>query len=105
MKNSETQMDKIKSRHRALAILRFLDRNPGYRSNLEVLRDWLEYLALTVADDRLVEECRALERVGFLHIDETSEIYILALTQTGCETARGITTSDLVERPTPNCPY
>lgn len=105
MKNSEDPMDKIKQRHRALATLRFLDRNPGYRTNIEVLSDWLVHLALNGNKDQLVQQCRALENVGFLQLSEPGEVVILTLTEAGCDVARGMVFSDLVERPRPECPY
>jgi hypothetical protein len=105
MKNSEDLMDKIKQRHRALAILRFLDRNPGYRTNIEVLNDWLTHLALNGSKDQIVQQCRALESVGFLQLSELGEVVVLALTEAGRDVARGMVFSDLVERPGPECPY
>lgn len=105
MKNTVDPLDKVMQRHRALAVLRFLDRNPGYRVNIEVLRDWLAHLALSESKDQLVQQCRALESVGFLQLDEPRDVLVLALTEAGCDVARGLVLSDLVERPGPECPY
>ncbi|AZV79053.1 hypothetical protein EBB79_15020 [Parasedimentitalea marina] len=105
MKNSEDPMDKIKQRHRVLAILRFLDRSPDYRTNIEVLSDWHAHLALSGSKDQLVQQCRALESVGFLKLSELGEVVILALTEAGYDVARGMVFNDLVERPGLECPY
>lgn len=98
-------MDKIKQRHRALAILRFLNRNPDYRTNIEVLSDWLAHLALSGSKDQLVQLCRALESVGFLQLSELDEVVVLTLTESGRDVERGMVFSDLVERSGPECPY
>lgn len=105
MKNSEDQLDKINQRHRALAILRFLDRSPGYCSNIEVLSDWLVHLGISASKDQLVQQCRSLKSVDFINLSEPGEVVILSLTELGCEVARSMVFSELVKRPGPECPY
>ena len=102
MKNAPEPMDEIKKRHRALEILRQLEDAPGYRLNIDVLRDWLDVMALTVTRDRLVTECRSLESVGFLEIKEQGEVPVLKLTEDGRDGGQGLVPSDLVRRPGPN---
>ncbi|GFE67102.1 VpaChn25_0724 family phage protein [Litoreibacter roseus] len=105
MKNAEDQMDSIKRQHRALAILRLLERNPGYCTNIELLRDCLAVIALTATRDQLLQECRSLESVGFLRVTERGEVVVLELTEAGGDVAQGLVMSDLVLRPGPECPY
>lgn len=105
MSNRKNETTQILQQHRSLAILRFLSRSPEYRSNEDVLMDWLRHLALTCTRTELRTLASLLEEVGHLHSETVEELQILKLTEKGLETAEGKAISEGVKRPEPECPY
>lgn len=105
IKNTEESLDKLKRKHCALVILRTLERSPCYQANSEVLQSWLDHIALGLTHDQFRQLCQSLYDVGFLTLEDRAQLFVLSLTNTGRDVARGSITSDLVERPQPECPY
>ena len=91
--------------HRALAILRIVNRQVGRASNDGVLTDCLKLFGLTCGHEELRAEIDALEREGLLTVERTADIHVLELTRRGVEVADGIIIVEGVERPQPDCPY
>lgn len=46
VRNGPDELSRLRSEHRALAILRLLDRQPGYRSNELLIADWLAMIGV-----------------------------------------------------------
>ncbi|WP_431978977.1 VpaChn25_0724 family phage protein [Shimia aestuarii] len=105
MSNRKNETTQILQQHRSLAILRFLSRSPEYRSNEDVLLDWLRHLALTCTRAELRTLASSLEGDGHLRSEIVEELHILKLAEKGLETAEGKTISEGVKRPEPECPY
>lgn len=105
MKNEIPPTETIRREHLALAILRLLDRQPGYGANERVLTDYFRQLALTTtsAETRLCLE--RLERLGLLKSNTIDNIVVVELTKAGQEVANGYVRADGVLRPEPECPY
>ena len=98
-------MDQIRSEHRALAILRVLEREAGYRSNERVLGDYLDGLALGGLREDIRASLETLERSGLLKCDWCEALMIVTLTERGQEAATGRRIVEGVLRPGPDCPY
>ena len=105
MSNQDNAMEQILRRHRALAVLRFLDRSPEYRTNEEVLMSWLRHLALTCSREKLQDVTAFLETEGHLHTEQVDGLLVLTLSERGAEIANGREIVEGVERPGPECPY
>ena len=78
--NAVEQLDRTKSEHRALAILRALDRSPGYKVNSAVLLDWLRSIGLVSTRTELNEAISNLERLGLIKTETVGGL-ILATTE------------------------
>ena len=98
-------MDQIRSEHRALAILRVLEREAGYSSNERVLGDYLDRLALGGVREEIRASLETLERFGLLKCDWCEALMIVTLTEHGQEAATGRRIVEGVLRPGPDCPY
>ncbi len=105
MSNQDNAVEQILRRHRALAVLRFLDRSPEYRTNEEVLMDWLRHIALTCSRENLRDVASFLEKEGYLRSKNVDGLLVLTLSERGAEIADGRETVEGVERPGPECPY
>lgn len=103
--NHDESMRTIRREHRALAILRALQRESGYQSNDRILLDYLNGLAVggTAIDIRVSLD--DLERIGLLKIKEVESVRVVELTQRGEEVALGQVIMEGVLRPGPECPY
>lgn len=105
MSNKKDQTAQILQRHRSLAILGFLSRPPEYRSNEDVLMDWLRHLALTCTRAEFRTLASFLKDGGHLQSEAVEELQIPKLTEKGLEIAEGKVISAGVKRPEPECPY
>ena len=103
--NSEPVLDQIRREHRALAILRALERSPGYASNDRVLADWLDALALGGTRDEVRSTLDLLVRAEAVRITDVCAIVVVTLTERGAELARGKTSAEGVLKQGPECPY
>lgn len=105
MSNQDNEAKQIRRRHQALAILKFLNRSPGFRSNEEVLLDWHRQFGLTSSRDELRGIVSFLETEGLLRTESVEGLLIASMTDDGCDVAAGRKLIDGVQRPTPGCPY
>ncbi len=105
MGNRKNEAVSIVQQHRSLAIIRFLSRSPEYRSNEDVLLDWLRHLGLTCTRTELRSIASFLEVDGHLQSETVEDLQILELTGKGLETATGTAISESIKRPGPGCSY
>jgi hypothetical protein len=98
-------MKQVVQAHRALAILRLLNGQPGRTSNDCVLGDCLKLLALTCGRDELRAELDKLERSGLIEIQRRSDLLVPTLTGRRTEAAEGTIVVEGVQLPAPDCPY
>lgn len=103
--NTVDELDRIKAEHRALAILRALDRSPGYTLNNEVLLNWLRAIALVSTRAELSETINSLERLGLVKTETVEDLIVLELCELGQDVALGRTSVEGVLRPGPECSY
>jgi hypothetical protein len=95
----------IKETHRALAVLRALERAPCYQMNELVLLDWLRVIALAATRDELTSTAGSLEAFGLVRLGQYDDNRVLELTERGQDVAFGRATAEVVLRPGPDCPY
>jgi hypothetical protein len=102
------ELDPIKQivrEHRALAILRIVNRQPGRAANELVLAECLRAFALTCGHEELRAEIDGLERTGLLQVEQVTGPWVVELTRRGAEVADGIVAVEGVARVEPNCCY
>jgi len=98
-------LETVKNEHRALALLKLLQREPGYRLNDQIILGWFQRLALAsiVADIRQCTEM--LEAKGLIKIDLVDSLQVFELTNDGEDVALGRSVVEGVLRPRPESPY
>lgn len=105
MRNAPPVIEAIKAEHRSLAILRVLERQAGYRSNEQVLADYLERIALWESRKILRENLNVLKERGLINIDWCESLIVVTLTESGQDVALGRIIVEGVLRPGPECAY
>jgi DNA-binding IclR family transcriptional regulator len=95
----------IKGEHRALAILRLLDREPSYRSNERIIGAWLEHLALGGPADEIRRQLEMLAQIGTVRLDNAEGLLVATLTELGSDAANGRQIIEGVLRPSPDERY
>ncbi|MEC7795262.1 MAG: ArsR family transcriptional regulator [Pseudomonadota bacterium] len=103
--NNVAPIEAIKETHRALAVLRALERAPCYRLNELVLLDLLRVIALAATRDELNSTARSLETFGLVRLGQYDDNRVFELTEHGQDVALGRATAEGVLRPGPDCPY
>lgn len=89
------------SRHRRLAVVRYLAEVPEYVSNASILQDVLTRLGLAVSYDALVTELMWLREQGFVAFDPEASFIVVTGTRRGVDLARGLASHPGVQRPRP----
>lgn len=103
--NSEPSMDTIIAEHRALAILRLVERANAYRSNERLIAARLEQLGMAALPEQVRDMLDGFERRGFVRAEHSSGVVVVTLTQAGQEVACGLRPAEGVLRPRPDEPY
>lgn len=89
------------SRHRRIAVLRYLEAAPHYSSNSSILTDVLRGLGVTSTYDQVVTELLWLKEQGFVLVEDLGGITIATATPRGVEIATGAATHSGIQRPRP----
>ncbi len=89
------------SRHRRLAILRYLVERPEYTSNASIMQDVLGDLGLPLSYDALISELSWLNDQGFVSADTAAQLVVVVATRRGVDLARGLASDPGVQRPRP----
>lgn len=89
LSNQHDPLDTVKKEHRALALLKLLQNDPGYRLNDQIILACFQRLALalTVSDIRQCAEI--LEAKGLIKINSVNEPQVFELTNDGEDVALG----------------
>ncbi len=103
--NLTPDIERIKHEHRALAILRALEREPSYCSNGVVLSSYLAMIGLPVTRAELNDAFDQLERANLVQLEKVEAITVIELKEAGLEVVKGLAIVDGVLRPGPDCPY
>ncbi|WP_448558457.1 VpaChn25_0724 family phage protein [Tistrella mobilis] len=105
IQNAQTSIQKVKSEHGSLAILRLMMGELGSITNDELLSHCLCFYALGCGRDELREQLRSLERMGMLKIEQAGALLVVEIAERGREVAEGRTTTEGILRAWPDCPY
>ncbi len=89
------------SRHRRLAVLRYLADVPEYVSNASILQDVLTRFGLPINYDTLITELMWLREQGFVQFDPEATFIVVTGTRRGVDVARGLASHPGVQRPRP----
>lgn len=91
------------SRHRRLAILRFLQQSPTYTSNVSILTDVLNSNEVGVDTSRAqtTTELYWLAENGFVTVSGSTEFLVATATARGVDVAFGRATHPEIQRPSP----
>ena len=103
--NTSPDIERIKQQHRALAVLRFLEREPGSRSNDQVITARLDSIGLVGSRAQLTGCLDRLEASGLTVQHTVESLIVVELTAKGEEVAQGRCEFEGVLRPSVNCPY
>ncbi|MCW2283987.1 hypothetical protein M2323_001600 [Rhodoblastus acidophilus] len=103
--NTTPFLQSLKAEHRALAILRMLNREPSYRSNERIIGAWLEHLALGGLADEIRQQLDDLARFGVIRLEKVEGLLLATLTEMGSDVANGRRVIDGVLRPFPDEHY
>lgn len=92
-------------KHRALAVLRVLNRAPQHRSNELVIMDWLDEIGLVCSTAEFHLLMEVLQSGDYIEINSVDGISVLNITESGSEVAEGVILAENVARPRPNLNY
>lgn len=91
--------------HRALAILRILNRMPGYGANDRLLGDILRLMGLSGSQAEIASQLDELQVKGLVRLARFEKLITVDLTAKGAEAAEGLVAVEGVLRPLLECPY
>lgn len=103
--NEPSEIERIKQQHRALAVLRFLEREPGSRSNDQIITARLDSIGLVGSREQLLGCLDRLEANGLTVQHTMEKLVVVELTAKGEEVAQGRCEIEGVLRPSVDCPY
>ena len=103
--NEVSYLEQQKSDHRALALLRFLDREPGYTSNEHIISCLFDKIGLMCSRQQIRDLIERIEKIGLIRTSRTGDLVVVSLVASGDEVAKGVTTVEGVLRPGVDCPY
>lgn len=91
------------SRHRRLAILRFLEASPAYTSNVSILTDVLnsDQIGINTSRDQTTTELSWLAETGFVTLGGREDFRVATATARGVDVALGGATHPDIQRPGP----
>lgn len=103
--NHQGATEAIKRQHRALAILRFLERETSAQSNDHVISAILDEIGLVSSREQICTCINQLECNGLIIQREVSKLVVVELTAQGSEVAQGRIKVEGVLQPFPECGY
>lgn len=91
------------SRHRRLAILRFLEQSPTFTSNVSILTDVLNSNAIGIdtTRDQTTTELAWLAEQGLVTLGGQTDFRVATATSRGADVALGRATHPDIQRPSP----
>ena len=98
-----TDFHAFNSRHRRLAILRFLEVSAAYTSNVSILTDVLnsDHIGINTTRDQTATELAWLAETGFVTLSGRDDFRVATATARGIEIALGRATHPEIQRPGP----
>lgn len=105
-RNRPAEEGAIRDRHRALLILRLIQRDGAGRMNDELLRSLLRLYAFIEEREALREALDRLEPSGLVErVESAPSVVVVQLTERGERVALGEAEAEGVQRAWPDCPY
>lgn len=103
--NRPDPLAELKSEHRALALVRMLQREPSYMSNEEIVSSYFELVGLACSHEQTTACLAVLERGGLIEASTVEKLTVIRLTAKGVEVAKGLVVVEGVLRPGVDGPY
>lgn len=103
--NEGEPLERCKSEHRALALLRFLDRQPGNVSNECIIAHLFETIGLICSRQQVRDVLERTEKLGLIRTSKTGDLVVVSLLAKGEEVAKGYVIAEGVLQPGLDCPY
>ena len=103
--NGVETLERRKSEHRALALLRFLHRETANTSNECIIGDLFEMIGLSCSRQEVRDGLERLERLELVQISKRDHLLVVRLLARGDEVATGRVTAEGIPRPWVDCPY
>lgn len=103
--NEIVPLEQRKSEHRALALLRFLDRQPGNVSNECIVAHLFETIGLICSRQQVRDVLEQAEKLGLIRTSKTGDLVVVSLLAKGEEVAKDHVMAEGVLRPGVDCPY
>jgi hypothetical protein len=103
--NEIDTLDQHKSEHRALALLRFLNRQPGSISNECIINLLFEKIGLVCSRQQVRDSLERVEKLGLIRTAKAEDLVVVSLLAKGEEVAKGSVIVEGVLRPGVDCPY
>lgn len=103
--NQPDPLERHKSEHRALAVLRMLERQPSYASNGEIVCSYFDLVGLGCTCSQAHECLDMLERSGLIEMSKVDRLTVIRLTAKGEEAGKGLLVVEGVLRPGVDCRY
>ncbi|WP_448044367.1 VpaChn25_0724 family phage protein [Bradyrhizobium liaoningense] len=98
-------LDQRKLEHRALALLRFLDRQPGNKSNECIIAALFETIGLVCSRQQVRDDINRIEKLALIRSSNVGDLLVVSLLAKGEEVGNGRIVIDGVLRPGVDCPY
>lgn len=98
-------LDQRKLEHRALALLRFLERQPGNKSNECIVSALFETIGLACSRQQVRDDIARIEKLALIRSSNVEDLLVVILLAKGEEAANGRIAIDGVLRPGVDCPY
>ncbi len=103
--NEAEAMERVKTSHRALALLRFLNREPGTMSNECIVDARFEQIGLVCCVEEVRECLKHLEKQALVALSKVGDLTVVTLLMKGEEASKGLLEIEGVLKPGPECPY
>lgn len=87
--------------HARLAMLRFMEDAPEYRTNVSMLASLLPSVGIPLSRDQVTTEVRWLQEQGLATCEDVGGLTIVTATTRGVEAARGVIKVPGIQRPRP----
>lgn len=103
--NSPDRLEVHKGEHRALALLRLLDRQPAGTTNEHIVSFRFDQIGLACSRADLRDCIERIEKLGLIKTEKVEDLVVIALLAKGEEFLQGRIDVDGILKPRPECPY
>ena len=98
-------MARVKACHRALALLRFLNREPRTMSNERIVSGRFEQIGLACCREEVRACLERAEKQTLVELSKIDDLVVVTLLAKGEEASKGLMEIEGVLKPGPECPY